>query len=150
MASSQCAGTVDARGLTDVISRLRRALRRSIRTDYPWELRPVAQVEVLQSLGEGGVTRVGDLAERLCLAQSTVSALVGQLVSAGLVTRDVDPADRRAAIVALSSAGRTDLRNWDTAHRRRLRAALARLSPTDQRAVLAAVPALGRLVDALD
>lgn len=150
MAPSRSAVAIDARGLTDVVSRLRRSLRRSIRTDYPWELRPVAQVEVLQSLGESGVTRVGDLAERLCLAQSTVSTLVGQLVVAGLVTRDVDPADRRAAIVALSPTGRVDLRNWDTAHRRRLRAALAQLSTADQLAVLAAVPALGRLVDALD
>jgi DNA-binding MarR family transcriptional regulator len=142
--------TADARTLTDVITRLRRTLRRSIRSDYPWEARPMAQVEVLQSLGESGPTRIGDLADRLRLAQSTTSTLVGQLIAAGLVTRDVDPDDRRASIVALTASGRADLKNWDSAHRRRLGAALGTLSASDQRAILAVVPALGRLVDALD
>ena len=36
----------DASALTHVITRLRRALRRSIRSDYPWESLPMAQVEV--------------------------------------------------------------------------------------------------------
>lgn len=140
----------DARTLTDVITRLRRALRRSIRSDFPWEARPMAQVEVLQSLGESGPTRIGDLADRLRLAQSTTSALVGQLIAAELATREVDPDDRRASIVALSASGRTDLKSWDSAHRRRLGTALGSLTASDQRAILAAVPALDRLVDALD
>jgi DNA-binding MarR family transcriptional regulator len=150
MVANRSVTAADARTLTDVITRLRRALRRSIRSDYPWELRPMAQVEVLQSLGESGATRIGDLADRLRLAQSTTSTLVGQLIAAELVTRDVDPIDRRASIVALSTRGRADLKNWDSAHRRRLGAALGSLSVSDQHAVLAAVPALGRLVDALD
>jgi DNA-binding MarR family transcriptional regulator len=149
MVANRSVTAADARTLTDVITRLRRALRRSIRSDYPWEARPMAQVEVLQSLRDTGVTRIGDLAERLRLAQSTASTLVGQMITAQLVTRDVDPADRRASIVALSAKGRDDLKNWDSAHRRRLGAALGSLTASDQRAILAAVPALGRLVDAL-
>jgi hypothetical protein len=35
--------------LTDVVTRLRRALRSSIRTEYPWESLPMAQVELLQT-----------------------------------------------------------------------------------------------------
>ncbi|MGH8961263.1 MAG: MarR family winged helix-turn-helix transcriptional regulator [Jatrophihabitantaceae bacterium] len=150
MVARRSVTAADVRALTEVITRLRRALRRSIRSDYPWEARPMAQVEVLQSLGEGGTSRVGDLAERLRLAQSTTSTLVGQLVAADLAVRAVDPADRRASIVTLSAAGRADLRSWDAAHRRRLRTALGSLAASDQRAILAAVPALGRLVDALD
>lgn len=150
MTARRAVTATDARSVTDVVTRLRRALRRSIREEQPWTARPMAQVEVLQSLRDTGATRIGDLAERLRLAQSTASTLVGQLIAAELVTRDVDPVDRRASIVALSVTGRTDLKNWDAAHRRRLGTALGSLSPSDQHAVLAAVPALGRLVDALD
>jgi DNA-binding MarR family transcriptional regulator len=139
----------DARALTDVVARLRRALRRSVRTEFPAELRPVAQVELLQSLRDTGPSRVGDLADRLILGQSTVSTLVGQLIAAGLVTRDIDPADRRVSVVALTDAGKADLRGWDEAHRKRIGGALAVLSEQDRAAILAAVPALGRLVAAL-
>ena len=45
----------DARQLTDVVTRLRRALRKSIRTDYPWESLPMAQVELLMSLADNGI-----------------------------------------------------------------------------------------------
>jgi DNA-binding MarR family transcriptional regulator len=141
---------VDSRELTDVITRLRRALRRSIRSEYPWESRPMAQIEVLQSINEAGTVRVGDLAERLRLAQSTVSALVGKLIDAGYVSRGVDPGDRRASIVELTADGRDGMREWDAAHRQRLTAALATLSRADREVVMRAVPALGRLVDALE
>lgn len=39
-----------AQQLTDVITRLRRALRSSIRSEFPWEALPMAQVELLQTL----------------------------------------------------------------------------------------------------
>jgi DNA-binding MarR family transcriptional regulator len=138
------------RELSDVVTRLRRALRRSIRTDYPWEARPMAQVEVLQSVAESGPTRVSELADRLRLAQSTVSTLVGTLAAAGLLTRDVHPDDRRASVVALTPAGAEDMRHWDAAHRRRLSAALRTLAAGDREMILDALPALGRLVDALN
>ncbi|MBR7828206.1 hypothetical protein KDK95_17970 [Actinospica sp. MGRD01-02] len=51
--------------LTEVVARLCRALRASMRTDYAWESLPMAQVEVLQSLAEHSPQRARDLAERL-------------------------------------------------------------------------------------
>lgn len=138
------------RELTTVVTQLRRALRRSIRRDFSWESRPIAQIEVLQMLGETGPVRLGDLAARLNLAQSTVSALVSDLVTDALVTRDVDVRDRRAMVVELTEAGRAQLHDWDAAHRRRLAAALRTLDAEDRAKVLAAVPALGRLVAALN
>jgi DNA-binding MarR family transcriptional regulator len=140
----------DSRALADVVTRLRRALRRSIRTEYPWEQRPAAQIEVLQMLAEVGTCRVGDLASALRLAQSTVSALVAKLIDLGLVTRDVDAGDRRAAVVTLTPAGRDELAEWGAAHRRRLDVALRSLSGEDRTSVLRALDALGRLADALE
>jgi DNA-binding MarR family transcriptional regulator len=139
----------DARGLTDVVARLRRVLRASIRTDYPWESLPMAQVELLQSLVESAPARVGDLAARLRLAPSTVSGLISQMITAGLVERGTDPRDRRVAVVALSEAGRRQLGEWNAAHQRRIAAALADLEPGERAAIDGALPALSRLVDRL-
>jgi DNA-binding MarR family transcriptional regulator len=139
-----------ARELTAVVTQLRRALRRSIRTDYPWEARPIAQIEVLQTLRDTGPIRLGDLAARLNLAQSTVSTLVSGLVSGELVSRAVDTRDRRASAIELSDAGRSYLGEWDAAHQRRIGSALHTLDVAERHAVLAALPALARLVDALN
>ncbi|MEW1862127.1 MarR family transcriptional regulator [Streptomyces sp. NBC_00669] len=140
----------DARRLTEAVTRLRRALRASIRTDYPWETLPMAQVELLQVLAERSPARVSELATRQRLANSTVSGLVGQMITSGLVTRDVDPGERRAAAVALTDAGREQLAAWTRAHERRLDSALGALDDADRDAVRAALPALFRLVDHLN
>jgi DNA-binding MarR family transcriptional regulator len=143
-------GSPDARRLTDAVTRLRRALRASIRTDYPWETLPMAQVELLQVLAEHSPTRISALAARQRLAASTVSGLIGQMIGAGLVVRAVDPADRRASAVSLTDAGRDQLAAWTRAHERRLDHALAALDGSDRAAILAALPALARLAEHLD
>ncbi|MFF3159642.1 MarR family winged helix-turn-helix transcriptional regulator [Streptomyces sp. NPDC057910] len=140
----------DARLLTEAVTLLRRALRASIRTDYPWETLPMAQVELLQVLAEHSPARVSDLAVRQRLATSTVSGLIGHMITAGLVTRDVDPRDRRASVVALTDAGRAQLTAWAHAHERRLDTALDSLDSTDRDAVRAALPALFRIAEQLD
>src|SRR6478735_10334169 len=139
----------DAWRLADVIARLRRTLRASIRSDYPWEKLPMAQVEILQRLEDEPGLRVNDIADRHRLAKNTVSQLVQQLVSSGLVDRVTDERDRRAVVLALTEEGRRHLQQWHQAHELRFAHALDRLSPTARRAVLAALPALGRLVDEL-
>jgi DNA-binding MarR family transcriptional regulator len=139
----------DVAGLTDAVTRLRRALRASIRTDIDWETLPMAQVEVLLSLADHSPARVSDLGERLHLAPSTASGLVAQLLRAGLVGRDVDPDDRRASVVTLTRAGRDELRRWSEAHVARLGDALDVLPERQRRAVLDAVPALSALATAL-
>jgi len=138
-----------ARELTAAVNQLRRALRRTVRLDDPTGGRPVAQVEVLQMLRESGPIRLGDLAGRLNLAQSTVSGLVNDLVGAGLVDRTPDPRDRRALVLALTADGLAQLTAWDAAHQQRLTVALGSLDPADRERVLGAVPALARLAAAL-
>ncbi|MDI5961490.1 MarR family transcriptional regulator [Streptomyces sp. SL13] len=143
-------GTPDARRLTDAVTRLRRALRASIRSDYPWETLPMAQVELLQVLAEHSPARIGDLATRQRLATSTVSGLVGQMITSGLVARATDPGDRRVSAVTLTDAGHAQLAAWTRAHERRLDTALTRLDTADRAAVRAALPALFRLAEHLD
>ncbi len=55
--------------------------------------------------GAGQPLRVSDLASLLDIERSTVSRRVTELVRLGLVTRSVDPDDRRAAVLALTKAG---------------------------------------------
>jgi len=47
-----------------------------------------------------------DLMDASFLTSGSVTALVGQLVRAGLVAREIDPADRRRLAVRLTEAGR--------------------------------------------
>ncbi|MCQ4082070.1 MarR family winged helix-turn-helix transcriptional regulator [Streptomyces sp. RB6PN25] len=140
----------DARLLTEAVTRLRRALRASIRTEYPWETLPMAQVELLQVLAEHSPARIGDLAARQRLATSTVSGLIGQMITSGLVARAVDPADRRASAVTLTEAGQAQLDAWARAHEHRLDTALGALDEADRSAVHDALPALFRLAEQLD
>ncbi|MER6299916.1 MarR family transcriptional regulator [Kitasatospora sp. NPDC001539] len=137
-----------ARRLTDTVTRLRRALRSSIRTDYPWESLPMAQVELLQTLAAAPL-RVGELAARQRLAPNTVSGLVGKLLEAGFVDRQADPGDRRTARIALTPAGRRQLDDWQHAHERRIATALGALTAADREAVVHALPALEQLARAL-
>ncbi|MFL6161416.1 MAG: MarR family winged helix-turn-helix transcriptional regulator [Jatrophihabitantaceae bacterium] len=142
--------TVDAWLFTELITRLRRVLRASIRTEYPWESLPMAQVELLQRLREEPGLRLNDLAARHRLANNTVSVLVQQLVTAGLVTRTTRVDDRRAVMLELTDAGRQVLTDWQAAHERRLSGALGQLPAVDQRAIEEALPALSRLVELLE
>jgi len=139
----------DASALTHVITRLRRALRRSIRSDYPWESLPMAQVEVLLCLQENEPLRVGEIAGLLRLAPNTTSGLVQQLVTATLAERSPDPTDRRVATVSLTAAGKDQLTAWTAAHESRIDTAFRQLSAEDRAAVSAALPALARLAEHL-
>jgi len=141
---------VDAWEFTDVVTRLRRVLRASVRGDVPWESLPMAQVELLQRLAEEPDLRVSDLAVRHRLAPNTVSTLVAQLVEHGLVERHPDPRDRRAVTVSITAAGRARLQDWLAAHEQRLAEALTALDRDDRRVVIASIGPLARLVDQLE
>lgn len=137
------------RTLTEVVTRLRRTLRTSIRADYPWESLPMAQIELLMALPDHQPSRIGELAGLLRLAPNTVSGVVQQLVEAGFVERGTDLTDRRVAVVTLTEAGQRQLTDWDRAHQHRIGAALDELSAADRADIQAALPALAHLVDHL-
>jgi DNA-binding MarR family transcriptional regulator len=148
-AAKAAAVSSEARALTEVVTQLRRALRTSIRTDYPCEFLPMAQVELLLAVQDHQPVRIGQLADLLRLAPNTVSGLVQALVESGLVERSPDPSDRRVAVVTLTPSGRAKLVGWEQAHQRRIGDALDQLSIDDHVAVRAAIPALARLVEHL-
>jgi len=60
---------------------------------------------ILGKLSAVGTMRVNDLADRIGLDASTVSRHVRALEDDGLVARDIDPDDRRAASVRITDRG---------------------------------------------
>lgn len=148
--TSTAEGSEDAWTLAEIVTRLRRVLRSSVRSEFPWERLPMAQVEILQRLAEEPGLRVSELAALHRLATNTVSNLIQQMVLTGLVDRRDDPRDRRAVTVELTAAGAAQLHGWLAANNRRLDAALQDLPAADHRAILAALPSLSGLVDRLE
>ena len=142
--------STDEPALADVVARLRRALRRSVRVEVPFEAVSVAQVELMQLLADSPGLRAREISDRLLLAPTTVSTLIGQLLTSDLIDRRPDPADRRAWQLHLTGDGKKQLRSWQQANRRVLDGAMAKLEAADRRAVRAALPALARLVGHLD
>jgi DNA-binding MarR family transcriptional regulator len=142
--------SADLDALADAVTRLRRALRRVVRSDVPFESVPMAQIEVMQLLAERPGLRAGEVGEILLLAPTTVSTLVGALLSQELIERQADPSDRRAWRLLLTESGTDLLTEWQQSNRRVMRDAAAHLSADDLQALRDAVPALSKLVGHLD
>jgi DNA-binding MarR family transcriptional regulator len=84
-------------------------------------LNRIISAEARQTLGDGWFTLVhvrvlayiritggcslGELAERRDVSLPTMSKMVSSLVEKGLITREPDPANRRAVIIRLTDAG---------------------------------------------
>ena len=133
-----------------VLGSVGRVVRRAVRRRFP--LRPLTdpQVAVLRTVEASPGIASGAVAEQLQLAPSTVSTLVRELVDAGLVVREADERDRRASTLRLTSQAVEGLRVWGSVREQVVTAALDRLSPADRDALRAALPAVRRLVEALD
>ncbi|HEY1967208.1 MAG TPA: MarR family winged helix-turn-helix transcriptional regulator [Pseudonocardia sp.] len=108
------------------------------------------QLELLQLVEAEPGIGVAAAARALHLAGNSVSTMVNQLVAAGLLQREVDPADRRAARLWLTETAHTRLTGWRTARGELVGAALERLTEADRASVSAALPALRRLLAQLE
>ncbi|BCJ58347.1 MarR family winged helix-turn-helix transcriptional regulator [Micromonospora endophytica] len=133
--------------LSMALGDLHRVLRRKANLWVGTVALPDAQVEVLRLVQRQPGISVREAAERLGTAANTVSTLVGELTSAGLLSRERDPADRRTVRLDLTDAARERIAAYAQHRRDLLAAALAELDVDDREQLLAAVPALSRLAD---
>jgi DNA-binding MarR family transcriptional regulator len=138
-----------AENLMASIASLRRVLRRQVRAELPGIPVRGAQLELLRTVEQQPGIGVAAAARALHLAGNSVSTLVNQLVEAGMLRRQVDPADRRAARLELTERAKTRLANWRRTRTEYVARALEKLSEEDLRAIEAAIPSLGRLLEAL-
>ena len=131
-------------------TRLRRVLRRAVRHDWPYELLPRTQIELLSLVGERPGIGVTEAAVELRLAANTVSTLVNELRLGGLLVRESDTVDRRVARLSVSAAGAARLAAWRDRRAELLAAALTDLTDRDRAALAAGLPALERLIAGLE
>jgi DNA-binding MarR family transcriptional regulator len=146
MTSARSADGLDVRRLGDVVTQLRRGLRRRMRSASPHSTLTMAQLEVLQSLAEQQPARMGELAERLHLALNTVSTLSSALARGGWVSRERAVDDRRGVLLALTPAGLDYLERWQRDLDAVLAETVAELDGPAQEALRQALPALQHIV----
>jgi DNA-binding MarR family transcriptional regulator len=91
-------------------------------------------------------TRIGDLAERLCIHASTASNLCARLGREGLVISRPAKMDRRAMCLFIAARGKALLGKVPPARRASLARALGRLTAEECRALSRALEPLTRAV----
>jgi DNA-binding CsgD family transcriptional regulator len=147
--------------LADIVSRLRRAMRRAARAADPDLGLSVAQLELLSCMAEHPGIRPSQLARLLRLAPSSVATLLSGLQSAGYVTRTPggprspggpggDGGDRRTVSLDLSQQGAAAVNRWHLVNEGIIQAALAELPQRDRSALRDAAPALRDLTASID
>ncbi len=142
--------------LADIVSRLRRAMRRAARAADPALGLSVAQLELLSCMAEHPGIRPSQLARMLRLAPSSVATLLGGLQSAGYVTRTPGApgadgtGDRRTVSLDLSEQGAAAVSRWHRVNEEIIRAALAALPQRDRAKLRDAAPALRDLTSSID
>jgi len=133
--------------LMSVTAALRRLSRRRAAEAVAVPRLPEAQRELLFVVANQPGIGVAAAASALDLAGNSVSTLVNALVDAGLLHREPDPADRRAARLTLTALAQERMATWRAARAALLGHALDGAAPADREAIAAALPALRRLLD---
>ncbi|HEY8552148.1 MAG TPA: MarR family transcriptional regulator [Thermaerobacter sp.] len=137
---------MDRTHLIDAITRLasEAAERQALLGPGPWlELDlTMPQLKVLFVLGARGPTRPGVLAESVRTIPSNLTGILGRLEAHGLVERQPDPEDRRAAVVRLTPHGEQLLADLYAAGQELLAGLLAQVPTTDLEALHRGLTAL--------
>jgi DNA-binding MarR family transcriptional regulator len=131
----------DLADVADAVDRLSMWLRRQVPTAVS-----SSTITTLDSLHSAGPLRVSDLAEREAISQPGMTSLVNRLEAAGQAERISDPADGRVALVRITDRGRAVLAQRHAARTELLRRELGALDRVDRAALVAAVPAISRLI----
>lgn len=136
----------DAARLRRAIGRLSRSLRA---TDAGTGLTPT-QLSLLATVARRGELPLAELCRIESLNPTLLSRAVGRLEEAGLLRRRPHPDDRRAVLVDVTAAGRRVHRRIRAERTDVLAAQLRALAEPDRAALLAALPVLERVADALE
>ena len=105
----------------------------------------LSQWSALVTIADSSRVRIGDLVEREAVSAPTATRLVASLEELGLVSRAVDPDDRRSALVSATPRGKALLRKARTLRTERLSARLAALGEAELAQLVDALPVLERL-----
>ena len=106
----------------------------------------LSQAFAIHELDHGSGLSQQELAERLFLEKSTVSRMVADLESKGLVERERDPNNRRTYRLKLTGAGRDFHARVADGYGAQYRRWTAAMTPAERTALLVGLPALIRVV----
>ncbi|WP_093899916.1 MarR family winged helix-turn-helix transcriptional regulator [Streptomyces sp. Ncost-T10-10d] len=135
--------------LAGLLPRIQRLARRRLWSGLPVPRLRGAHAELLRLVADRPGIRISTAAHSLCLAPNSVSTLVNHLVAEGLLRREKDPGDGRAALLHPTPAGIGRLSDWHARREALFREHLAGLDAADRAALAAALPALHRLAASL-
>ncbi len=114
-----------------------RMVGRAKRIKIPEELQSLSlaprHLSLLSYLLFDGPMTVNELAERLEVAPTTVSLMVGELTKKDVLVRREDEADRRRRIVAIAEGMRPAIDGWLAQGARAWQKALTPLTPAERR-----------------
>lgn len=136
--------------LLTALSAIRRAMRRH--SGRPAELSSLttAQLELARVVRRSPGISTAGAAEAMRLAPNTVSTLIRDLASAGLLVRRTDPSDRRVARLELTDSWKRKIDAWRDRRVMGVDDAIKQLPPVDRRRIESALPALERLARELE
>jgi DNA-binding MarR family transcriptional regulator len=135
-----------ASDLRAVLGRLKRRLRQPDDAD---EI-TLPQASVLSRLAREGPMTPGALAAADRVRPQSMSTTLSAMEAQGLVARRADPDDGRRVVIALTLVGDQALQGTRRLREERLGRAIAdHLTPEEQQTLIAALPLLDRLADAL-
>ncbi|MCW2721841.1 MarR family transcriptional regulator [Pseudonocardia sp.] len=135
----------DVTRLRVALARVSRQLDRHARGDTLTR----TQASVLASTSKHGPLRISELADIEGVNPTMLSRIVGKLEDAGLLHRRPDPGDGRAALVETTEQGHDLDVALRTERTRLLAERLAAMPPDKAGELLAALPSLESLADAL-
>lgn len=103
-------------------------------------------LSALATLVAFGPMRLGDLANKESVAPPTLSRIVAGLVDAGYARREPDPVDGRAWLASATPEGERIISGVRSSRIQELQRRMERLGDEDRVALIAALPALERLL----
>jgi DNA-binding MarR family transcriptional regulator len=87
----------------------------------------LAQFRLLVVLSTRGAVNLAMLAEQLGVNPSTATRMIDRLISAGLVSREINPASRREVVVTLTTTGAAVVRQVTQRRRRDIARIVSRM-----------------------
>ncbi|MCU1471481.1 MAG: transcriptional regulator, MarR family [Glaciihabitans sp.] len=104
-------------------------------------------LSALATVAKRGPVRLADLAQTEMVSAPSITRVVAELESRGLITRSIDEDDRRAFRIEVTQAGMDAVLRARAARSRVVADLLADLSPAEVATIAAALPALERVLE---
>jgi DNA-binding MarR family transcriptional regulator len=119
--------------VTEKIIELDKILQRQLRAGWPesWlQLNlPLGSIRALLVIEGGYANTPGGIAEVLRVGRTTVTGTLDRLESEGMITRLIDPADKRSFLLQVTEKGRALIQQVDEVRSSQLERALAIMEP---------------------